>query len=95
MEERAREIGRALQEAGLEYRVRIVKDKEMKERVCLEVERLGLCGLVMGRGRRKLGSVSGYCIKHCVCPVVVVRDDEAGELGPVPEEEEEEAAAKV
>lgn len=54
----------------------------MKERLCLEVERLGLSAVIMGsRGfgavRRgsdgKLGSVSDYCVHHCVCPVVVVR----------------------
>ena len=66
----------------------------MKERLCLEVERLGLSAVIMGsRGfgavRRgsdgRLGSVSDYCVHHCVCPVVVVRypedKDEAGDNG--------------
>ncbi|KAL3643362.1 Universal stress protein phos34 [Castilleja foliolosa] len=64
----------------------------MKERLCLEVERLGLSAVIMGsRGfgasrrssKGRLGSVSDYCVHHCVCPVVVVRfldekDDNAG-----------------
>ncbi|KAA8526453.1 hypothetical protein F0562_008344 [Nyssa sinensis] len=54
----------------------------MKERLCLEVERLGLSAVIMGsRGfgasrrtsKGRLGSVSDYCVHHCVCPVVVVR----------------------
>uniref|UniRef100_A0A7N1A5N7 UspA domain-containing protein n=1 Tax=Kalanchoe fedtschenkoi TaxID=63787 RepID=A0A7N1A5N7_KALFE len=62
----------------------------MKERLCLEVERLGLSTVVMGsRGfgasrrntKGRLGSVSDYCVQHCVCPVVVVRfpDDKDGD----------------
>lgn len=63
----------------------------MKERLCLEIERLGLCAVIMGsrgfgaasRGGSKgrLGSVSDYCVQHCVCPVVVVRypDDKDGD----------------
>ncbi|KAL5222105.1 hypothetical protein ABZP36_026818 [Zizania latifolia] len=50
-------------------------------------------------GKGRLGSVSDYCVHHCVCPVVVVRypDDAAGadgeaagttdELHTVPEDE--------
>ncbi|CAM8941168.1 unnamed protein product [Rhodiola kirilowii] len=76
----------------------------MKERLCLEVERLGLSTLITGsRGfgatRRnsegRLGSVSDYCVHHCVCPVVVVRfaddkdeeDDVGGGLKVVAEEQ--------
>ncbi|KAF2589601.1 hypothetical protein F2Q70_00039744 [Brassica cretica] len=53
----------------------------MRERLCLEMERLGLIAVIMGsrgfgaekRGSDgKLGSVSDYCVHHCVCPVVVV-----------------------
>ncbi|KAF2292124.1 hypothetical protein GH714_013307 [Hevea brasiliensis] len=62
----------------------------MKERLCLEVERLGLSAVIMGsRGfgaarrnsKGRLGSVSDYCVHHCICPVVVVRypDDKEGE----------------
>ena len=61
----------------------------MRERLCLEIERLGLSAVIMGsrgfgaekRGSDgKLGSVSDYCVHHCVCPVVVVRypDDRDG-----------------
>ncbi|RLN23828.1 hypothetical protein C2845_PM07G25150 [Panicum miliaceum] len=34
-------------------------------------------------GKGRLGSVSDYCVHHCVCPVVVVRypDDAAGAVG--------------
>lgn len=66
----------------------------MRERLCLEVERLGLSALIMGsrgfgatkRGSDgRLGSVSDYCVRHCVCPVVVVRypdeKDNAGGSG--------------
>ncbi|KAJ7946885.1 Universal stress protein [Quillaja saponaria] len=54
----------------------------MKERLCLEVERLGLCTMIMGsRGfgasgrnvKGRLGSVSDYYVHHCGCPVIVVR----------------------
>ncbi|CAN1783572.1 Universal stress protein PHOS32 [Linum perenne] len=82
----------------------------MKERLCLEVERLGLSAVVMGsrgfgaarrrNGNERLGSVSDYCVHHCICPVVVVRypeeeqDNEdaslkTGVITAVPEEPEE------
>ncbi|XP_062009565.1 universal stress protein PHOS32-like isoform X1 [Rosa rugosa] len=111
------ELARPLVEAGIEFKIHIVKDRDMKERLCLEVERLGLSAVIMGsRGfgaaaskrslkMARLGSVSDYCVQHCVCPVVVVRcpDDverrfggdgggsEAAEdvLLPVPEEDQE------
>ncbi|KAL2481342.1 Alpha carbonic anhydrase 7 [Abeliophyllum distichum] len=67
----------------------------MNERLCLE-ERLGLSAVIMGsRGfgatkkgnNQRLGSVSDYCVRHCVCPVVVVRypeeKDSAGRDEPV------------
>ncbi|XVE87906.1 hypothetical protein DITRI_Ditri19aG0026000 [Diplodiscus trichospermus] len=64
----------------------------MKERLCLEVERLGLSAVVMGSrgfgatkrsGKGRLGSVRDYCLHHSVCPVIVVRfpDDEKEEDG--------------
>ncbi|KAL9268735.1 Cysteine-rich receptor-like protein [Drosera capensis] len=56
------------------FRVHIVKDHDMKERLCLEIERLGLSAVIMGSlgfgatgkrsGKGRLGSVSDYC----VCP---------------------------
>ncbi|EXC63173.1 hypothetical protein L484_000044 [Morus notabilis] len=79
---KAADLARPLREAQIPYKIHIVKDHDMKERLCLEVERLGLSAVIMGsRGfgavRRgndgKLGSVSDYCVHHCVCPVVVVR----------------------
>ncbi|KAK9987213.1 hypothetical protein SO802_032164 [Lithocarpus litseifolius] len=55
----------------------------MKERLCLEVERLGLGAVIMGSWRfgavrrgnddGRLSSVSDYCVHHCVCPIIVVR----------------------
>lgn len=78
----AKNIGEPLEEAGLQYKIHIVKDHDMKERLCLEVERLGLSAVIMGsRGfgaakkssKSRLGSVSDYCVHHCVCPVIVVR----------------------
>lgn len=62
----------------------------MKERLCLEVERLGLSAVIMGSrgfgaikrgGDGRLGSVSDYCVRHCVCPVVVVRYPDETEAG--------------
>ncbi|XP_013601378.1 PREDICTED: uncharacterized protein LOC106308805 [Brassica oleracea var. oleracea] len=58
-----------------------VSPTSVRERLCLEIERLGLSAVIMGsrgfgaekRGSDgKLGSVSDYCVHHCVCPVVVV-----------------------
>ncbi|KAK9225788.1 hypothetical protein WN943_010833 [Citrus x changshan-huyou] len=107
----AKNIAEPLEEAGLQYKIHIVKDHDMKERLCLEVERLGLSAMIMGsRGigigavRRssvgRLGSVSDYCVHHCVCPVVVLRypDDsrsqhdsrDDAELHSVPEEDDSE-----
>ena len=71
-----------LAEYRIPFKVHIVKDHDMKERLCLEVERLGLSAVVMGsRGfgaakrsaKGRLGSVSDYCVRHCICPVIVVR----------------------
>ncbi|KAL3627617.1 hypothetical protein CASFOL_028980 [Castilleja foliolosa] len=108
---KASDLSQPLVEANIPFKIHIVKDHDMKERLCLEVERLGLSVVIMGsRGfgasrrssKGRLGSVSDYCVHHCVCPVVVVRfsdekDDNAGSgladkdasgLHPVPEEEE-------
>lgn len=87
------DLAKPLKEAGFPHKIHIVKDHDMRERLCLEIERLGLSAVIMGsrgfgaekkRGSDgKLGSVSDYCVHHCVCPVVVVRypDDRDG---PVP-----------
>ncbi|KAF5478769.1 hypothetical protein F2P56_005301 [Juglans regia] len=84
------DLARPLREAQIPYKIHIVKDHDMRERLCLEVERLGLNAVIMGsRGfgaaRRgsdgKLGSVSDYCVHHCVCPVVVVRYPDDGDGG--------------
>ncbi|XP_074301889.1 universal stress protein PHOS32-like [Silene latifolia] len=109
---KAADLAQPLIDAQVPYKIHIVKDHDMKERLCLEVERLGFNAVIMGsRGfgaskkvsNGRLGSVSDYCVRHCVCPVVVVRypdekdgndDDtmhsvaEADEEG-LPEEEEE------
>lgn len=108
---KAADLAQPLVEAQIPFKIHIVKDHDMKERLCLEVERLRLGVVIMGsRGfgaaKRaakvgRLGSVTDYCVHHCVCPVVVVRfpDDSDGsepngpnpvELHPVPEEDQEE-----
>ncbi|KAK3125324.1 hypothetical protein QOZ80_7BG0603360 [Eleusine coracana subsp. coracana] len=89
---KAEDLARPLKDAGIPYKVHIVKDHDMKERLCLEVERLGLSAVIMGSkgfgaarraSKGRLGSVSDYCVHHCVCPVVVVRypDDGVAEGG--------------
>ncbi|KAF5766627.1 putative universal stress protein A family [Helianthus annuus] len=79
---KAADLAQPLVDAHIPYKIHIVKDHDMKERLCLEVERLGLSAVIMGsrgfgatkRGSDgRLGSVSDYCVRHCVCPVVVVR----------------------
>uniref|UniRef100_A0A5B6YUP7 UspA domain-containing protein n=1 Tax=Davidia involucrata TaxID=16924 RepID=A0A5B6YUP7_DAVIN len=79
---KANDLAQPLVEAQIPFKIHIVKDHDMKERLCLEIERLGLSAVIMGsRGfgasrrstKGRLGSVSDYCVHHCVCPVVVVR----------------------
>uniref|UniRef100_A0A0C9RPW1 TSA: Wollemia nobilis Ref_Wollemi_Transcript_4441_1442 transcribed RNA sequence n=1 Tax=Wollemia nobilis TaxID=56998 RepID=A0A0C9RPW1_9CONI len=79
---KATDLAQPLVDAHIPFKIHIVKDHDMKERLCLEVERLGLSAVIMGsRGfgaskrsaKGRLGSVSDYCVHHCVCPVVVVR----------------------
>ncbi len=91
---KANDLAQPLVEAQIPVKIHIVNDHDMKERLCLEVERLGLSAVIMGsRGfgasRRnsngRLGSVSDYCVRHCVCPVVVVRfadDKDSGDVTP-------------
>ncbi|XP_024374437.1 universal stress protein PHOS32 isoform X2 [Physcomitrium patens] len=76
------DLAKSLLDAKIPYKIHIVKDHDMKERICLEVERLGVHAMIMGsRGfgasnhtrKGRLGSVSDYCLHHCDCPVVVVR----------------------
>ncbi|RWR90946.1 Universal stress protein A [Cinnamomum micranthum f. kanehirae] len=115
---KASDIAQPLVDAKIPFKIHIVKDHDMRERLCLEVERLGLSAVIMGsRGigaskraaKGRLGSVSDYCVHHCVCPVVVVRfpDDEKeapeeaaaaapeGKLHPVQEEEQEQKVQGV
>lgn len=80
---KASTLAQPLVDAQIPFKIHIVKDHDLKERLCLEVERLGLSAMIMGsRGfgagmisakRGRLGSVSDYCVQHCACPVVVVR----------------------
>ncbi|KAL3647164.1 Universal stress protein phos34 [Castilleja foliolosa] len=92
---KANKVAQPLVDAGVPLKIHIVKDHDMKERLCLEVERLGLSAVIMGsRGtgaqrrssKGKLGSVSDYCVQHCACPVVVVRYHQE-ENAATPEEE--------
>ncbi|XP_029117327.1 universal stress protein PHOS32 isoform X2 [Elaeis guineensis] len=84
---KAQDLAQPLVEAQIPFKIHIVNDHDMKERLCLEVERLGLSAVIMGsRGfgaskrssKSRLGSVSDYCVHHCVCPVVVVRYPDDG-----------------
>ncbi|KAH1083879.1 hypothetical protein J1N35_023640 [Gossypium stocksii] len=79
---KAADLAKPLKEAGFPFKIHIAKDHDMRERLCLELERLGLSAVIMGsrgcgaekRGNDgRLGSVTDYCVHHCVCPVVVVR----------------------
>ncbi|GMJ13027.1 hypothetical protein like AT1G11360 [Hibiscus trionum] len=87
---KANTVAQPLVDAQIPFKIHIVKDHDMKERLCLEVERLGLSAVIMGsRGfgaarrpnKGRLGSVSDYCVQHCICPVVVVRYPKEGENG--------------
>ncbi|XP_057455422.1 universal stress protein PHOS32 [Lotus japonicus] len=89
---KASDLAEPLVEEQIPFKIHIVKDHDMKERLCLEVERLGLSAVIMGsRGfgaskraaKGRLGSVSDYCVHHCVCPVVVVRYPEENDAGGV------------
>ncbi|KAL6535852.1 Universal stress protein phos34 [Orobanche hederae] len=101
---KANKLAQPLVDAGVPLKIHIVKDHDMKERLCLEVERLGLSAVIMGsRGigalrrssKGKLGSVSDYCVQHCACPVVVVRyNQEEEKAAAAKEEREEEKAAE-
>ncbi|EYU24834.1 hypothetical protein MIMGU_mgv1a021721mg [Erythranthe guttata] len=97
---KANHLAQPLVEAHVPVKIHIVKDHDMKERLCLEVERLGLSAVIMGsRGigasrrssKGRLGSVSDYCVQHCACPVVVVRynnHDDKSEAAAAAEEKE-------
>ncbi|PHT62891.1 hypothetical protein T459_33272 [Capsicum annuum] len=88
------DLAKILDEAQIPYEIHIVNDHDMKERLCLEVERLGLSAVIIeSRGFRakkrgrdgRLGSVGDYCVRHCVCPVVVVRhvdEKDGGNVAP-------------
>ncbi|VAH20807.1 unnamed protein product [Triticum turgidum subsp. durum] len=88
---KSQDLAQPLVAAQIPFKIHIVKDHDMKERLCLEAERLGLSAMIMGSrgfgasrraGNGRLGSVSDYCVHHCVCPVVVVRyPDDAGASG--------------
>lgn len=102
---KAVKLSEPLTEAEIPFKIHIVKDHDLKERLCLEVERLGLSAVIMGsrgfgasdkrKSKGRLGRVSDYCVRHCVCPVVVVRypdqgnNNDDGELHPVTEEDQE------
>ncbi|KAM1041210.1 hypothetical protein ACFX13_031161 [Malus domestica] len=42
------DLAKPLKEVQIPYKIRFVKDHDMKERLCLEVERLGLSVVIMG-----------------------------------------------
>ncbi|KAL0319719.1 UNVERIFIED_CONTAM: Universal stress protein PHOS32 [Sesamum radiatum] len=45
---KANHLAQPLAEAKVPYKIHIVKDHDMKERLCLEVERLGFSALIIG-----------------------------------------------
>ncbi|KAG0500671.1 hypothetical protein HPP92_000743 [Vanilla planifolia] len=45
---KAQDLAQPLVEAQIPFKIHIVKDHDMKERLCLEVERLGLSAVIMG-----------------------------------------------
>ncbi|CAA0808478.1 Adenine nucleotide alpha hydrolases-like superfamily protein [Striga hermonthica] len=45
---KAADLSQPLVEAQIPFKIHIVKDHDMKERLCLEVERLGLSTVIMG-----------------------------------------------
>ncbi|GFZ07481.1 adenine nucleotide alpha hydrolases-like superfamily protein [Actinidia rufa] len=93
---KASDLAQPLVEAQIPFKIHIVKDHDMKETLCLEVERLGLSAGIMGsrgfgatkRGNSgRLGSVRDDCVRLCVCPVVVVRypdERDGGDCGAQP-----------
>ncbi|CAA7022465.1 unnamed protein product, partial [Microthlaspi erraticum] len=53
------DLAKPLKESGFPYKIHIVKDHDMRERLCLEIERLGLSAVIMGSrgfGAEKRGS---------------------------------------
>lgn len=102
---KAVDLSQPLVDAKIPFKIHIVKDHDMRERLCLEVERLGLSAVIMGsRGfgatkggsNERLGSVSDYCVRHCVCPVVVVRypDEKDANVGDAVAGKKKEAVVK-
>lgn len=75
-------------EIGMVKTERRIMEGEPGKVICRESARLEPAAVVMGsRGRGVvksvlLGSVSEYCTRHCVCPVIIVphKDDRAHKL---------------
>ncbi|KAK1583148.1 hypothetical protein Q3G72_021354 [Acer saccharum] len=45
---KAADLAKPLKDAGFPYKIHIVKDHDMRERLCLEIERLNLSAVIMG-----------------------------------------------
>ena len=78
-----------LEKANINYIVHIVKDHDLKERICLEAKRLKVDALIIGSTRStfqdhssslSLSSIVNYCVHHCDCPVLVVQCQVDGTL---------------
>uniref|UniRef100_A0A0E0N3D3 UspA domain-containing protein n=1 Tax=Oryza rufipogon TaxID=4529 RepID=A0A0E0N3D3_ORYRU len=63
---KAEDLAQPLVDAQIPFKIHVVKDHDMKERLCLEAERLGLSAMIMGSrgfgasrkgGKGRLGSV--------------------------------------
>ncbi|KAH9538777.1 hypothetical protein CY35_15G023800 [Sphagnum magellanicum] len=50
------ELAKPLLELNIPHKIHIVKDHDMKERICLEIERLGVSAVVMGSREDKDGN---------------------------------------
>ncbi|XP_075650177.1 universal stress protein PHOS32-like [Castanea sativa] len=68
-------LAKPLVDAQIPYNIHNVNDQNINERLCLEVERLRLDALIIS-SHSGLIAVADYCVHHCLCPVVLVKDDQ-------------------
>ena len=88
--QRGQQLIKPLEKARISYTLHIVKDHDLKERICLEAKRLKVDALIIGSIRLGiqdrsssssfLSSIVNYCVHHCDCPVLVVRCQNDGSL---------------
>lgn len=75
-------LAKPFAEANVPFKIHILKDHDMKERICLEANQLEVDALVLGSrgfgvvkkfGQGLLGRFGDYCVRHCACPVTVIK----------------------